>query len=56
MQKYIEMRKGRREGRGGVRGMGRRERREGEIEFKIAFWNVAGLDNKNRDFWKSLEE
>lgn len=22
--------------------------------FKIAFWNVAGLSNKDRDFWKGL--
>jgi len=24
--------------------------------WKVAFWNVAGLGNKDRDFWKCLEE
>lgn len=26
-----------------------------EDEWKVIFWNVAGLRNKDRDFWKGLE-
>jgi len=29
---------------------------EKEKGLKIAFWNVAGLKNKDREFWKNLEE
>jgi len=31
------------------------EEKRGEIgreEWRVAFWNVAGLRNKDRDFWK----
>jgi len=42
---------------GGSRG---RKRREGEARVEkglgIAFWNVAGLGNKDRDFWESLKK
>lgn len=24
--------------------------------YKIGFWNVAGLENKDREFWEKLEE
>lgn len=48
-------------------GQGRRREREerGEEErskareeerFKIAFWNVVGLNNKDEEFWKELNE
>lgn len=48
-------------------GQGRRREREGrgeeerskvreEERFKIAFWNVAGLNNKDEEFWKELNE
>lgn len=42
--------------------IGRRRRKEKKNEirrkenFKIAFWNMAGLKNKDRDFWLGLEE
>lgn len=26
-----------------------------EDEWKVIFWNVAGLRNKDRDFWKGLD-
>jgi len=36
------------------------EKKEGEVKTerlkKIAFWNVAGLGNKDREFWKGLKE
>jgi len=36
------------------------EEKEGEVKRgrvrKIAFWNVAGLGNKDREFWKGLKE
>lgn len=28
----------------------------GEEGIRIGFWNVAGLGNKDRSFWKKLEE
>lgn len=34
------------------RGVKRKERRE---EWKIGFWNVAGLKNKEEKFWKTIE-
>lgn len=34
-----------------IEGGGRRD--EG---WKVVFWNVAGLGNKDRDFWKGLRE
>lgn len=24
--------------------------------YKVGFWNVAGLENKDREFWESLKE
>lgn len=37
-----------------------RKKKENEIgrkeNFKIAFWNMADLKNKDRDFWLGLEE
>lgn len=27
-----------------------------EEKYRIDFWNVAGLENKDREFWKSLEK
>ncbi|EZA53802.1 hypothetical protein X777_06866 [Ooceraea biroi] len=42
--------------REGVRRERREERQEGE-EIKMVFWNVAGMKkNKDKDFWKGLEE
>ncbi|KMQ86812.1 hypothetical protein RF55_14089 [Lasius niger] len=38
----------------GKRGKGKRKR-EGK-EWKVAFWNVAGIRNKDRGFWKRIEE
>lgn len=31
----------------------RREKRKG---YKIGFWNVASLENKDREFWEGLKE
>lgn len=28
----------------------------GMEEFKIAFWNVAGLENKDVEFWESIRK
>lgn len=42
---------------GGRRGKGiesGKERREGK--WKVAFWNVVGVRNKDKDFWEGLEE
>lgn len=25
-------------------------------EYKVGFWNVTGLENKDRDFWERLRE
>ena len=33
-----------------------KEKCEGERRLKIAFWNVAGVENKDREFWKTLED
>lgn len=43
-------RQGETEGEEGVRGG---EEREG---WKVTFWNVAGLGNKDKDFWEGLRE
>lgn len=32
-----------------------RERKEKYV-WKLAFWNVAGLQNKDREFWKRIEK
>lgn len=52
---------GRGEGECGESGRGRR--REGKKGgkrkkniYKIAFWNVAGLRNKDKEFWQGLRE
>lgn len=29
---------------------------KGGEEWRVAFWNVAGLRNKDMDFWKELEK
>lgn len=31
------------------------DKKREQVCFKIAFWNVAGLKRKNRDYWKGLE-
>ncbi|XP_071577594.1 uncharacterized protein [Temnothorax nylanderi] len=33
-----------------------REIREGEETWKMVFWNVAGITNKDKDFWEGLRE
>lgn len=38
------------------RGGKEKGRRKRSGIYKIAFWNVTGLGNKDRDFWKGLEE
>lgn len=30
--------------------------RERKLLGRVTFWNVAGLRNKNRDFWEELGE
>lgn len=30
--------------------------REKKREYKVVFWNVVGLENKGRDFWKEVKE
>jgi len=40
---------------GGERDEGRRREVEREDEWKVMFWNVAGLRNKDVEFWKGLE-
>lgn len=50
---------GEREGARGVLEVeeaGGRERAEGEKICRVAFWNVAGLRNKGRDFWGELKD
>lgn len=32
------------------------EKRGGEGGTKVVFWNVAGLRNKDKDFWKGLKD
>lgn len=44
--------RGKKESRGKERGERKKEKRE----YRIVFWNVAGLNNKDRDFWKELRE
>ena len=40
--------------RKGVGGLGRNK---GDIgRYKVVFWNVAGMRNKDEEFWKGLEE
>lgn len=34
---------------------GNRKKERKEI-YKVTFWNVAGLKNKDEDFWKDLKE
>ncbi|XP_024887566.1 trichohyalin-like [Temnothorax curvispinosus] len=38
--------------------IGEEERNDGESEetWKVAFWNVAGLSNKDKDFWEGIKE
>ncbi|XP_024892034.1 vicilin-like seed storage protein At2g18540 [Temnothorax curvispinosus] len=38
--------------------IGEEERNDGESEetWKVAFWNVAGLTNKDKDFWEGIKE
>lgn len=33
-----------------------KEKEKGSEAWKIAFWNVAGLGNKDKEFWKGLKE
>lgn len=44
--------RGRKESRGKERG----GEEKGKRECRIVFWNVAGLNNKDRDFWRELGE
>jgi len=32
------------------------EKCEGKRGLKIAFWNVAEVENKDREFWKTLKD
>lgn len=36
--------------------MGERREERGEMNMKVVFWNVAGLENKDKDFWEGLRE
>lgn len=36
--------------------IGRKNKREEMKRWKVAFWNVAGMGNKDKGFWKRLEE
>lgn len=46
-----------REGEESKRGKkGRDKKNKVETKWKIGFWNVAGLGNKDKNFWRSLEE
>lgn len=38
------------------RGRGEERGKEGKGVFKIRFWNVAGLGNKDKEFWDGLRE
>lgn len=41
----------------GKRGSGIRRERGGERgNWRIVSWNVAGLNNKDKEFWKSLKK
>lgn len=33
-----------------------KEKGKGKEGWKITFWNVAGLGNKDKEFWKGLKE
>ena len=35
---------------------GEKKREAEEERIKIVFWNVAGLGNKGKDFWKEIRE
>jgi len=37
-------------------GRGKERKGKGEGIIKIAFWNVAGLKNKDKEFWKGIRE
>ena len=32
------------------------QKKKGEKSVKILSWNIAGLKNKNEDFWKYIEQ
>ncbi|XP_066582662.1 golgin subfamily A member 6-like protein 22 [Prorops nasuta] len=53
MKKKQRQGEGRKGGSGGGEGGGRKEKKEG---IKIAFWNVAGVTNKEEDFWNKVKE
>jgi len=41
----------------GGRGNGKKGKGKGERKmYKVGFWNVAGLENKDKDFWEKLRE
>lgn len=40
---------------GGGKGIPKHGENEGKRNWKAAFWNVAGLANKNKEFWKGLK-
>lgn len=46
----------RRGGEGSERGRGEKGRWEGNGVFKVTFWNVAGMENKDKEFWDGLRE
>lgn len=48
--------KERKRSRKGEVGQGSRRKSERRDCCNIAFWNVAGLGKKNRDFWRGIEE
>jgi len=43
-------------GKKGERSRGRGERKGKREVYKVGFWNVAGLENKDRDFWERLKK
>lgn len=54
---WIEERREERRAREGLEGRERVSPGGGRIEgVRIAFWNVAGLGNKDKDFWKRINE
>lgn len=42
--------------RGGIEDKNKGREREKKERYKIEFWNVAGLKNKDREFWRGLED
>jgi len=38
------------------KGKGKKEKRRREGVWKVAFWNVAGVINKDKEFWEGVEK